>query len=280
MPDDVDQARQALGARLREIRLEAGLNARELAQLAGWHFTKVSRLEHGARPPTRDDIRAWCLHCRAEAQVQDLVAIARTVDAMYTEWRRKMRSGLKHFQDSYYLLYEQTVRFRNYQTMFLPDLLATAGYTAAVLRQWAELMSLPADIEAAVESRMKRQELLYRGARRFEVILEEQALHTDVGGSEVMAGQLDRLMTMAMMPAVSLGVIPARAPRVAMMQTSFWIFDDSHVLVETPSALLAITQPAEISIYAQMFEQLQGTALYGRGARELIVRAASELADQ
>jgi transcriptional regulator with XRE-family HTH domain len=280
MPDDVDKARQALGARLREIRLEAGLNARELAQLAGWHFTKVSRLEHGARPPTRDDIRAWCLHCRAEEQVQDLVAIARTVDAMYTEWRRKMRSGLKHFQDSYYPLYEQTVRFRNYQTMFMPDLLATAGYTAAVLRQWAELMSLPADIEAAVESRMKRHELLYEGTRRFEVILEEQALRTDVGGSEVMAGQLDRLMTMATMPAVSLGVIPARAPRVAMMQTSFWIFDDSRVLVETPSALLAITQPAEISIYAQMFEQLQGTALYGRGARELIVRAASELAGQ
>jgi hypothetical protein len=65
-----------------------------------------------------------------------------------------------------------------------------------------------------------------------------------------------------------------------MMQTSFWIFDDSRVLVETPSALLAITQPAEISIYAQMFEQLQGTALYGRGTRELIVRAATELGTQ
>jgi hypothetical protein len=199
---------------------------------------------------------------------------------MYTEWRRKMRSGLKHFQDSYFPLYEQTTRFRNYQTMFMPDLLATAGYTAAVLRQWAKLMSLPADVDAAVKSRMKRQELLYQEARRFEVILEEQALRTHVGGPEVMAGQLDRLMTMAMVPTVSLGIIPARAPRVAMMQTSFWIFDDSRVLVETPSALLAITQPAEISIYAQMFEQLQGTALYGRGTRELIVRAATELGTQ
>jgi hypothetical protein len=61
---------------------------------------EVSKLEHGTRPPSRDDIRAWCLHCHADAQAPDLIAVARSVDAMYTEWRRKMRSGLKHFQDS------------------------------------------------------------------------------------------------------------------------------------------------------------------------------------
>jgi hypothetical protein len=275
MPGDVEKSRQALGARLREIRVEARLNARQLAGLTGWHFTKVSRLEHGVRPPTAEDIETWCRHCGAEDQVQDLTAAARAVDAMYTEWRRMMRSGLKHFQDSYYPLYEQTARFRVYQTMFMPDLLATAEYTAAVLVPWAELMSLSTDVDAAVAARMKRQELLYNGNRRFEVILEEQALFTQVGGIDVMAGQLDRLMTMATMPRVSMGIVPARISRLAMMQSSFWIYDDSLVTVETPSAVLRVTQPAEIRIYTSMFELLQRSALYGRGARELIVRAAS-----
>jgi transcriptional regulator with XRE-family HTH domain len=54
MPGQPQEARLALGARLREIRLEAGLSARDLAQQAGWHFTKVSKLEHGTRPPSRD----------------------------------------------------------------------------------------------------------------------------------------------------------------------------------------------------------------------------------
>jgi transcriptional regulator with XRE-family HTH domain len=82
MPARPQQAREALGARLREIRLDAGLTARTLARLAGWHFTKVSKLEHGTRRPSHDDIRAWCRHCRAEEQVTDLLATARSIDAV------------------------------------------------------------------------------------------------------------------------------------------------------------------------------------------------------
>jgi transcriptional regulator with XRE-family HTH domain len=39
-------ARQALADRLREIRVQAGLTAQALADGAGWHRTKVSKLEH------------------------------------------------------------------------------------------------------------------------------------------------------------------------------------------------------------------------------------------
>jgi hypothetical protein len=277
MPGQPREARLALGARLREVRLEAGLSARDLASRAGWHFTKVSKLEHGTRSPSRDDIRAWCTHCQAEDQMQDLLAVARSVDAMYTEWRRKMRSGLKHFQDSYLPLYEQSAHFRAYETAFVPDLLATASYTAAVLQGWAELMSLPADVETAVAARMHRQNVLYTGGRRFDVVLEEQVLCTQVGGTEVMAGQLDRLMAMASVPSVRMGIIPARAPRTTGIHSSFWIFDDSRVQVETPSALLVVTQPAEVSIYEQGFGLLQRSAEYGRSARELIMRSLREL---
>jgi transcriptional regulator with XRE-family HTH domain len=279
MPGQPQEARLALGARLREVRLDAGLSARELASLAGWHFTKISKLEHGTRPPSRDDIRAWCLHCHAEEQAPDLIAVARSVDAMYTEWRRKMRSGLKHFQDSYLPLYEETTRFRAYETIFVPDLLATASYTAAVLKLWAELMSLSADVDSAVAARMRRQNVLYSGSRHFDVLLEEQVLRTRVCDADVMAGQLDRLMAMASVPSVRLGIVPARAPRAAGGHSSFWIFDDSRVQVETPSALLVVTQPAEISIYTQIFDALQRAAVYGRNARELIGRELRELTD-
>src|SRR6266498_1674286 len=57
------EAREALGTRLREIRTEAGLTGRVLAQVAGWHFSKVSKIEHGRQPPSVLDIRAWCKHC-------------------------------------------------------------------------------------------------------------------------------------------------------------------------------------------------------------------------
>ncbi len=277
MPGQPQQAREALGTRLREIRLDAGLTARALAKRAGWHFTKVSKLEHGTRRPSPDDIRAWCRYCQAEDQVIDLIATARGIDAMYTEWRRQMRAGMRYLQDSVRPLYEQTLLFRVYETTFIPGLLNTAEYAAAIMGFWTGLMSLPADIETAVAARMDRQDVLYAGKRRFVFVIEEQALRTRVGGAEVMAGQLDRLLALMSLPTISLGIIPDAGDRYALAQGSFWIFDETRVQVETVSAGLDITQPAEISLYGQVFGLLQRSAVYGHGARELIRGAVGDL---
>lgn len=277
MSGQSQQAREALGARLREIRLDAGLTARALAKLAGWHFTKVSKLEHGTRRPAPDDIRAWCGCCQAEDQAMDLIAAARSIDAMYIEWRRLMRAGMKHFQDSVSPLYEQTLQFRVYETTFIPGLLNTAGYASAILEFWAGLMSLPTDIETAVAARMNRQNVLYAGKRRLLFVIEEQALRTRVGGAEVMSGQLNRLLALMSVPTISLGIIPDAGERHALAQGSFWIFDDKRVQAETVSAGLDITQPAEIGIYLQVFDLLQRSAVYGHAARDLIRRALGNL---
>jgi transcriptional regulator with XRE-family HTH domain len=277
VPGQPQQPRWDLGGRLREIRLEAGLTARALAELAGWHFTKVSKLEHGTRRPSRDDIRAWCRCCQAEDQVMDLIAAACSVDAMYAEWRRQTRAGMKHFQGSLRPLYEQTLLFRVYETTFIPGLLNTAGYASAMLEFWAGLMSRPTDTGAAVAARLDRQNVLYRPKRRFQFVLEEQALRTRVGGTEVMSGQLSRLLALMSLPAISLGIIPDAGQRHALVQGSFWIFDDTRVQVETVSAGLDITQPAEISLYAQVFELLQRSAVYGHRARDLLGRALADL---
>jgi Domain of unknown function (DUF5753) len=58
---------------------------------------------------------------------------------------------------------------------------------------------------------MERQQLLYRGDRRYNVILGEQALHTNIGGPDVMRGQLDRLLATMSLPRLNLGIIPLRS---------------------------------------------------------------------
>ncbi|MFF9740591.1 helix-turn-helix domain-containing protein [Streptomyces sp. NPDC014376] len=44
---DFQTARAALGARLRELRSEAGFNGKGVAEVLGWQYSKVSRLETG-----------------------------------------------------------------------------------------------------------------------------------------------------------------------------------------------------------------------------------------
>ncbi|MFE3189947.1 Scr1 family TA system antitoxin-like transcriptional regulator [Nocardia sp. NPDC059240] len=89
------QARRALGTRLRDLRKDADLTARELAQQTGQHYTRVWKIENGIQPPTDQDIRDWCRACRADGHVLDLIATLRVVDSAYREFRRQSRAGLK-----------------------------------------------------------------------------------------------------------------------------------------------------------------------------------------
>src|SRR3954468_23118738 len=76
------QAREALGIRLREIRRDAGLTGRALAVALDCHFTKVSRIEHGGQVPSEQYIAAVCRACQAEDQIPDLIASVRAIDSM------------------------------------------------------------------------------------------------------------------------------------------------------------------------------------------------------
>jgi len=273
----VQQAREALGARLREIRKDARLSGRALASAVGWHYTKVSKLENGDRSPSEDDIRAWCEACGADDQVPELIATVRQVATVHHEWRKQMQAGMKHLQESSIPLYEATSLFRIYDTFAMPGLFTTAEYAAALFRWWQGFMGLRDDIDAAVEARMERQRVIYTGDRQFRVVIEEQVLRTRVGDADVMAGQLDRLMAVMSLPRVSIGIIPAGGERQALTQGSFWMFDDTRVRVETVSEGLNITQPRDIALYARVFELLERSAVHGREARGVIGRVLRDL---
>jgi transcriptional regulator with XRE-family HTH domain len=262
--------------RLREIRKDAGLTGRALADTIGWHFTKVSRVENGGQTPSEQGIRAWCVACGAEDQIPDLVASVRAIESMYMEWRRQTRAGMKRLMLSSVPLYERTRLFRIYEHNIVPGLFQTAEYSAAMLSYFIDFLQAPNDLEAAVAARMERQRIIYSGNRRFVVVIEEHALLKRVGSPGTTAGQLDRLLAVMSLPRVSLGIIPL-SERNAFPSVGFWMYDDALVGIETPTASIEVTQPREIAMYAKMFEQLKASALYGQPARDLVNSAISGL---
>ncbi|MFE6638244.1 helix-turn-helix domain-containing protein [Streptomyces tendae] len=274
----VQQAREALGKRLREIRKDSGLTARDLAARAGWHESKCSRIENGRTPPSDDDLRVYTLYCAAADQTADLIATARNIDGAYVEWRRMERSGLRRAQESVMPLWERTRHFRAYSSWLIPGPFQTPAYIKALLMSIRDRRALPDDLEAAVGIRVDKQRVLYEGARRFAVVLEESTLRHLIGGPETMAGQLGHLLSLATLPNVSLGVIPLSTDRTALWPVEdFWVFDDSQVNVELVSAFLTITQPHEVGMYARTFAAFADSAVYGASARTLITSAIDSL---
>jgi transcriptional regulator with XRE-family HTH domain len=273
----VQQAREALGARLREIRIRADLTAVDLASKLGRHSSKVSRIEHGRKTPSVEDIREWCRHCDAVDQAADLVASLQVIEGMYVEWRRVERTGLRRLQESYIALYERTAVFRFYEPGVIPGLFQTAEYASARMARIIAFSGLPDDLDGAVAARMERQRVLRSGRHRFAVVLEEAALKSRIGTTEMMAGQLGHLIRVGSLPNVSLGIVPSDIDRTMWSSPGFLILDDKRVLVETPSAELTITQPSELLVYIRTFSELATMAVYGAAARTLITDAIEAL---
>lgn len=271
-------AKTALAGRLKQLRIEAGLTARDLAGLAAWPRTKVSKIEHARQPPSRSDIEIWCEHTNAIGQVDELVAAMHAVEGHWVEWRQAVRpGGLRGVQESYVPLFQRTRQFRIYEAFVIPGLFQTEEYARARITRFAAVHSLSEDVDQAVIARLARQSVVTSGDHTFAVVLEQAALHARVGSEEMMAAQLGYLITIAAHPRVSLGVVPAGVDRTVGASPGFWLYDSDVVTIETPSAQLTVTTPGEIQVYARTFSELASMAVYGRHARILIADAIQAL---
>jgi hypothetical protein len=161
----------------------------------------------------------------------------------------------------------------------IPGLLQTPEYTTAVLASLRDRRQvLVDDVAIAVAERVDRQHILYEGDHKFAFVLEVAALRYQVGGPEVLAGQLRHLLDVMRLPSVSLGIIPDTVDRTMRWPVEdFYIFDNSQANVELVSGFLTITHPREIAMYAESFAALTKIAVYGSHARRLITAALTEL---
>jgi transcriptional regulator with XRE-family HTH domain len=256
----VDEARNALGKRLRELRQQAALTGRQLAESLSWPPSKVSKIENGRQTPTDDDIRAWTRVADAEAEAEALLASLHTLELQHAEWQRLLKAGL-----------------RSHQGELIPGLLQTPDYARARFAQVVMIHRVPNDINEAVRLRMQRQEILYRQDKRFHFVLTEAALRYRLCPVAVMLGQLDRLVSLSALRNVRLGIIGSDTQYVVDPRHGFWLLDNDLVRVETYSAELNLRQPQEIELYSSIFEKLAGVASYGGAARAIITRVIDDL---
>src|SRR5262249_6170916 len=155
-----DQARVALGIRLRDLRRDAGLSATQLATVNGWQPSKVSKIEHGRQTPSENDLSAWCEHCAALDQLPDLIAAVRSIETQFSEWRRILRSGTKRRQEESAKTYDKARLFRIWEPAVIPGLLQTREYATEVLAVTIDFLQIPDDAEAGAAARVERQRVL------------------------------------------------------------------------------------------------------------------------
>ncbi|MEU3219912.1 helix-turn-helix transcriptional regulator [Streptomyces sp. NPDC006971] len=280
MSTDYQRAREALGARLRELRLAVPggrLTGTELAGRHGWNKSKVSRLENGRQTPTPDDLRKWAEATGHPEAYDELLARLRGFESHIRSWRRQLASGHKPVQDTHLAAHADASVFRGWESSVIYGILQTPDYARSIFTRYAELQRSPRDTEEAVRSRMKRQEALYDSSKRFHLLLWEAALHVLVCPPSVLAAQLDRLAAAVGLDTVRLGIIPLSASLKIPPAAAFWIYDDRQVIVENWHAELWIDDESSVDTYLRTWRTLQESAVYGVDAQDLIHAARRAL---
>ncbi|MFI1827105.1 DUF5753 domain-containing protein [Streptomyces sp. NPDC020412] len=193
-----------------------------------------------------------------------------TTEQRNESWDELLQQGTGPTQEAFLELVRRTHDCRHYCDNLMWGMLQTPDYARAVLRLVVDVHQIPDDVEAGVAARTARAQYLGRGGREYHVLLGEQALRTNMGGADVMRAQLRRVLEAMDTPGLTLGVIPARAPMAAYPSNSFSIFDGARVEIEPYSSAESITEPSDVALYERVFSLLQQSAVYGRGARELV----------
>ncbi|MFH0178864.1 helix-turn-helix domain-containing protein [Streptomyces cacaoi] len=280
MSTDYQQAREALGLRLRELRLNAPdgrLTGTALAHRLGWPNSKVSKLELGKQTATSEDLQLWAEACGQPATYQELRARLAGFESHIRSWRRQLVAGHKPVQDAHNDAQARSAVLRAWESSWIVGVLQTPDYARAVLTRSAELHRSPLDIEEAVRSRMRRQALLYDSGRRYHILLWEPVLRSLVCPPSVLVAQLDRLSGVIGMDSVELGIVPLTSSLKVPPGTGFWIYDDRQVVTEVWHAEMWLDDADTLALYLRTWKTLRESAVYGADAVNVINAARRAL---
>lgn len=255
-----------LGLRLRNLRTRRGLTVEEVAEKLLCSPAKISRLETGARKPVLRDVRDLCgLYEVGEPDAAELMTLTR--EAREQGWWTQYED----LNLAPYIGLEQDASSVTAYTMYyIHGLVQTEEYARAIIRGIAPKMD-PAVHRERVEVRLRRQERLNGpNPPRYRLLLDEAVLHRPVGGPEVMAAQIGKILEMASEEKVTVQVVPFSIGAYATSDISFTLLEFSEqmlspvVFVEGLVSSQYYERTADIDRYREAVEYIRDSALSPR----------------
>jgi hypothetical protein len=272
-----------LGAQLRRLREGAGITRED----AGYHIrasgSKISRMELGRVSFKERDVTDLLefYGITDPAQIDSLVQLTREANAQ--PWWQKYQDVVPDWFQVYVGLEEAAQLIRVYEMQFVPGLLQTEEYARAVVLQGAPGLE-PEEVDRRVALRMGRQKLFGKdNPPRLWAIVDEAALRRPMGGPNVLAAQIERLMDAVGEPNITLQVMPFRYGGHAAEGGAFTImrFPEADlpdmVYMEYLTGALYLDKPDEVERYAAVMERLSVAGTSPDRTREILAGMLKEI---
>ena len=274
--------RMVLGKRLRHLREQAGVSFEDAAraiEVTPLTVRRMEKAEVGLRIPyVKELLRTYGVLAK---EVDDFLKLAR--EANKPGWWYKYRDVLPDWFSAYVSLESEATVIRLYEPHYVPGLLQTHDYAAALLRIGFPNES-PEDIRRRVDLRLKRQDLLDKPeAPAVWAVLDETVLRRPVGGVEVMRAQIDHLSEVLEYPKVRIQIMRfAVGPHPgAFGPFHYFRFGFSElpdvVYTESLAGAQYFDQPADVVTYLEVLDRMSVQAEPVARTRETLAALRKEL---
>lgn len=263
-----------LSRRLRSLRKQAGLTGQVLAQRTGMSQSTISKIETGKRLPSRDEVVNLAKGLAVSPETaNELLSLLEDLDLQLGAWRRPPRA--RSPEDKWVRMAGlSTTTVRIFQSTLVPSFLQTPEY-AAETRRRAEIVA-SGDV-GEVAARLDRQELLFRGAKKFVIVITESALRFRVGSVEEMKVQINRVAEVSRRDDVNIGIITLDTELPVVPHNNFCVFDEELVTAELVSGDFIFRSDHDVASYLKTFSLLQRAAAFGERSRAILADIASSL---
>ena len=254
--------RLQLGARLRELRLAAGVSR----EAAGYHIraseSKISRMELGRVGFKARDVTDLLVLYGIEDTAEHERLLELTKAANSPSWWHTYGDVLESWFHSYLDLEQAAELIRTYEIQFVPGLLQTEAYASAVIRLGHNNPGKH-EVERLAKLRMARKQTLVRpDSPTFWAVLDEAVLRRLIGGRDVLRDQILALLEACDNPNVRLQVIPFDSGGHAAAGGAFSILRFPHeelddvVYIEHLTSALYLDKREDVDDYAAAFGRL------------------------
>lgn len=264
-----EQGRDWLSRTLRELREKTGQSGSKAARQIGISQSRISRIEAGRFLPTEDEITKLADYYHAPVTIRRrLLRAVKDLRAEEAPARVVLQRGAWRLQRRIANIEENAAEIASFAANIVPGLLQTADYARAVFADGGDIS--PQDQERAVAERMARSAVLEAGERHITVIMAEGALRWHAGSPQVMVEQMARLIQLAQLPRLRVGVIPWTQPVDVFALHGFTMYDRRVVVIGTRAATAFITDRQDVADYSRLFDQLAAVAAFGKAAEPII----------
>jgi transcriptional regulator with XRE-family HTH domain len=261
-----------LGTQLRRLREARGVTAQQAARAIRGSESKISRIELGRTSVREVDILdLLSLYGITDpGEREELLTLAN--QANQPGWWHQYQDVLPSWFQAYIGLEESAESIRSYDSQFIPGLLQTEEYAAAVLALGDFSLE---ESERLVVLRKERQRRFASGGLRLWAIVDEVALFRAVGSVQVRRAQLEHIAEVCDRPGFALQVVPDSAGAFAapggFSILRFAVPDLPDVVyIEQLTSAMYLDKPVDVERYAAAMDKLSAISAPPEETQDII----------